>query len=211
VLSSLKPGVEASLDWVSHDYLQTDAAINQGNSGGPLLNERGEAIGIVTAKAGGVSTEGLGFAIPLGRVLPIIQRLVAGESVPHAMLGLQLTDLTSQAAEMVAEEHDLALAGAQGALVMGVLPKSPAERAGIKGGDLIVSVGGRRVFSTVNLQQAVASLRPGASGTMELGVLRRGGQLTVRVSPIDFDEYTRARKEEEQSHRRSPSRLILMP
>ena len=210
VISSLKPGREATLDWVAHDYLQTDAAINTGNSGGPLLNERGEAIGIVTAKAGGINTEGLGFAVPIGRVLPILGALLSGEVMQHAMLGLQLTDAHTQAAELVCEEHDVALEGMAGALVIAVLPRSPAATAGIQAADLIVTISGRRIISSEQVQQAVSSMRLGSNGAMELGIVRHGAQRSVRAVPVDFEAYTCARKEEEKSQRRSPGRFILM-
>ena len=123
IVSSLRPNVEASVDWQSHDYLQTDAAINTGNSGGPLLNERGEVIGIVTAKAGGLNTEGLGFAIPIGRVLPVLHALLAGRPIPHPMLGIQLTEAHTQAAALIREEYDCPPDNVTpGALVIGVLP-----------------------------------------------------------------------------------------
>lgn len=100
VLSSLLPSTETALDWVSHDHLQTDAAINQGNSGGPLLNERGEAIGLVHAKAGGMHTEGVGFAIPMRVILPLLPHLASGRIIQHAMLGVQMCDAHAEAAEL---------------------------------------------------------------------------------------------------------------
>ena len=215
VVSSLKPELQAGLDWVVHDYLQTDAAINTGNSGGPLLNERGEAIGIVTAKAGGISTEGVGFAIPMGRVLPLLPSLLRGERVPHAMLGLQLTDVFTQAAELVREEHELHFNDTTpGALIMNVLPSSPAATASLQSGDLIVAIGGRRITSVAQVQQAIAAsaIQPGIYRSFELGVRQRSGQQrSVQVTPVDFDEYSRARKEEEQQRRLPSRRLILMP
>jgi S1-C subfamily serine protease len=211
VLSSLKPMVEASLDWSLHDYLQTDAAINTGNSGGPLLNERGEVIGIVTAKAGGMNTEGLGFAIPIGRVLPVIPSLIAGAAITHPMLGLQLTDVHTQAAELLREEYDLPPSvGTPGAMVVNVLPRSPADLGALKPGDLIVRANGRHITSAAHLQAVIASSRVGANASMELVIARGAGQRSVLVAPVDFEEYSEARKEEEK--RRSPSRrLILMP
>ena len=190
---------------------ETDAAINTGNSGGPLLNERGEVIGIVTAKAGGVNTEGLGFAIPIGRILPIIPALVAGSSISHPMLGLQLTDVHTQAAELLREEYDLPTSvGMPGALVVSVLPKSPADLAALKPGDLVVRANGHGILSAAHLQAVLASVRLGANASMELRIARGGGQRSVFVSPIDFDEYSQARKQEDK--RKSPShRLILMP
>lgn len=95
---------------------------------------------------------------------------------------------------------------------MSVLPSSPAAVAAVQPGDLITSVSGRRVSSCVEVQQLVAGIRLGNS-VVELGLMRRGGPVGVRVRPIDFDEYTKARQAEQSSQRLgSPSRsFVLMP
>lgn len=213
VLSNLRPSTETALDWAAVDYLQTDAAINHGNSGGPLLNERGEAIGLVHAKAGGMNTEGLGFAIPMRAILPLIPNLCAGATIQHAMLGLQMCDNgISEAAEMVREEYDLpAFDGTQGALVMNVLPSSPAAVANVQPGDILTIVGGHRVSSARDVQLILSGFRLNSNALLELSILRRGGPTSTKVRPIDFDEYTRTRQQEQMQ--RSPSRrgVFLMP
>ena len=213
VLSSLRPSTETALDWAPMDMLQTDAAINQGNSGGPLLNERGEAIGLVHAKAGGMHTEGLGFAIPMRALLPLIPNLCAGATMQHAMLGLQMCDNgISEAAEMVRDEYDLPpFDGTRGALVMNVLPSSPAAVADVQPGDVLTIVGGHRVSSAREVVQIVSGFRLNSNALLELGILRRGGPMGTKVRPIDFDEYTAARQQERMQ--RSPSRrgIFLMP
>ena len=125
---------DASLD----DYIQTDAAINFGNSGGPLINARGEVIGINSAISSRASN--IGFAVPINQAVAIIPQLKARGRVSRGFVGLVLTDITPDL------QRSLNLSVSRGALVQDVSGDSPAERAGLKPYDIILGVDGRDVF-----------------------------------------------------------------
>ncbi|MGB8702542.1 MAG: trypsin-like peptidase domain-containing protein, partial [Thermosynechococcaceae cyanobacterium] len=119
-------------------FIQTDAAINPGNSGGPLLNARGQVIGVNTAILQGA--QGLGFAIPIDSAQPIAQQLVATGKVEHAYLGVRMVDLTPELRDRLNREENLKLDTDKGALVVKVIPNSPAAKGGMEDGDLIQTI-----------------------------------------------------------------------
>ena len=125
------------------DYIQTDAAINFGNSGGPLINSRGEVVGINSAISSKASS--IGFALPINQAVAVLPQLKATGSVSRGFIGVTLTDVTP------ALQQALGLAVADGAMVQDVTPRSPAERAGLRPYDVIVEVEGRRVTSNQEL------------------------------------------------------------
>lgn len=164
------------------DFLQTDAAINPGNSGGPLLNLRGEVIGINTAIASSSGgSEGIGFTIPINMAMVIAEQLIDHGSVVRAYLGVKLdSSFTPQAA---------AAAGVvppAGARVTGITPKSPAELAQLQIGDIILQFDGTRIEDDNHLINLV-SLTP-VSKEVPLVLFRGGEKLTIRVTVGDRHE-----------------------
>ncbi|EIF6152428.1 trypsin-like peptidase domain-containing protein [Clostridium perfringens] len=138
------------------DYIQTDAAINPGNSGGPLINSKGEVIGINTAKKVGEDIEGIGFAIPINEVKTRLGSL----SKPILKLGITARTVTPE----LAKENKLE----EGVYVVGVQEFSPAEKAGLKIGDLIVEFGGKRVKTLEELNQVKSQYNDGDSVPVEI-------------------------------------------
>jgi S1-C subfamily serine protease len=154
---------------ILHDLVQTDAAINQGNSGGPLLNLAGAAIGINTALI--PSAHGIGFAIAINTAKRIMTELIAGRPIVRPSLDLQAVSVTPQ----IAYANDLAVE--RGALVVRVDPGGAAEVAGVEAGDVVTAVAGRPVKNLRDLHDALFGHRPGA--TIELTLWREGRKVTV--------------------------------
>jgi serine protease Do len=154
------------------DYIQTDAAINPGNSGGPLLNLSGEVVGVnaaIVSESGGF--EGLGFAIPSNMAKAVAEAIIQHGKVVRGWMGVSVQELTPAAAK------NLNAKGARGALVTGVAKGSPAEKAGIKKGDVIVRFEGAALEGANDLRNRVAASRIGK--TVEMGLLRRGEEVSV--------------------------------
>jgi serine protease Do len=180
------------------DFMQTDAAINPGNSGGPLLNLQGEAIGVNTAiasRSGGYM--GIGFAIPSNMVQAIKQQLVTQGKVVRGYLGVSIQPLTSALAE------SLQLSTAEGGLVAEVAPDSPAAKAGLKRGDVIVSFNGQPVNDPGQLRNLVAMSAPGTKATLQVLRANQPRQMTVELAELPR-EHTAARGSEEMQ---APARL----
>jgi serine protease Do len=174
------------------DLIQTDAAINSGNSGGPLVNSRGEVIGINTAIVANGFTGGnvgIGFAIPINRVKTIVQQLIEKGAYRRGYLGVALSDIP---ADMKDE-----LKATQGILIRSVEKGTPAERAGIEPGDIVTEVDGTPVRNESHFREMIADKGPGA--TVTLKILRDGKPLTVRATltnhPDDVEEENTARAE----------------
>ncbi len=155
------------------DFIQTDAAINPGNSGGPLLNGSGEVIGINTAIR--ADAMGIGFAIPINKAKAIYAQLAKGEQVSHPFLGIQMIDLTPE----IAKENNadpnapMMIPEVKGVLVMRIVPNTPAEKAGIRKGDVIVQIDGEAVTAAEKLQNMVENSKIGQSLKLKL---RRGSE-----------------------------------
>jgi serine protease Do/serine protease DegQ len=150
------------------DFIQTDASINPGNSGGALVNLDGQLVGINTAifsRSGG--NIGIGFAIPSNMVKAVMTQLIQYGEVKRGMLGVQLAN---QFTPDIAES--LGLENAKGALVQQVVDGSPAEKAGVKAGDVITTVNGRAVANSTELRNTIGLLRIGEK--IELGLIREG-------------------------------------
>ncbi len=154
--------------------IQTDAAINPGNSGGPLVNMRGEVVGITTAVIRGGQAEGVGFAISTATARPIIQALMQQGRVERAYLGVTLVDVTSQ----LARQFNLPVE--QGVVITQVVSGGPAARAGLRVNDIIVRIGGRDVRNSGELLQALTQLRAGQ--TVEVEFYRGGSRQTTNVT-----------------------------
>jgi serine protease Do len=156
------------------NFIQTDAAINPGNSGGPLVNLDGEVIGINTAiysQSGGY--QGIGFAIPVNLARAVMEGLVRDGKVTRGWLGVSIQPLTHEMASA------LGLPGRKGALVSDVLDGGPAEKAGVKRGDVITAVNGKEVADANDLMNKVALLQPGTKA--RLTVWRDGKQATLEA------------------------------
>jgi len=156
------------------DFIQTDASINPGNSGGPLLNMNGEVIGINSAifsRSGG--SVGIGFAIPMNLARRIIDELRTSGKVVRAWLGVQIQPMTAALAQSFGLDH------ARGAIIANVEPDSPAARAGLQRGDVILSVDGTEVRDSSKLPVMVQ--KAGIGNTARLGVLRDGDEIDVNV------------------------------
>ncbi len=167
----------------SVSMLQTDAAINPGNSGGPLLNVRGEVVGINTAilsDRGQASNMGIGFAVPINLVREIVPQLRTGK-VTRGMIGVSIQPVDAEAFE------DLGLTSRAGAMVASVNPDGPAGKAGVRPLDVIVEFNGKAVKDRDQLVDMVTRTKPGAS--VPLKVLRDGKPtaLTVTVGELDLE------------------------
>ena len=154
------------------DYIQTDASINPGNSGGPLFNANGEVIGINTAiVAGG---QGIGFAIPVNMAKTIIPQLKEKGKVTRGWLGVSIQPITPELASSFGLQDE------KGALVAEVLKDSPAERAGLKAGDIIVEFDGRKIGEMNELPRVVAGTPVGSKATLK--IVRDGKREEVAVT-----------------------------
>jgi len=154
------------------NFLQTDASINPGNSGGPLIDMDGHVVGINTAIV--PNGQGIGFATPASLADKIIRDLKSGRKIQRGWLGVSMQELDEDTAKAVG------LKEAKGVLVAQVLPGDPAEKAGLKAGDVILKLGGAAVDSPNALLSRIASLRPGEK--VQLGVWRQGKLLDVSIT-----------------------------
>ena len=160
-------------------FIQTDAAINPGNSGGPLLNERGEVIGINTAIIGGA--QGLGFAIPINSAQRLAQELLEKGRVDHAYLGIQMQTLTADLRQQLNGDprNDVRLSVDEGVVILGLLRNSPAVQAGLEVGDVIVSMNGNTIKDAEQVQQIVQDV--GVGDVIALNIDRGGRQVNLDV------------------------------
>lgn len=165
------------------NFIQTDAAINRGNSGGALININGELIGINTAIiAPGGGNVGIGFAIPSNMVKSLTSQLIEFGEVKRGVLGIKGTELTSD----IAKAFDLTVQ--KGAFVSEVIADSAAEKAGIKSGDIIVSLEGKPIDSFAELRAKVATT--GAGRQVKLGIIREGKEQSITVELQNGDDST---------------------
>ena len=163
------------------DFIQTDAAINPGNSGGPLLNARGEVVGMNTAIISGA--QGLGFAIPAEALQRISGQLVADGKVDHPFIGIQMVNLSPELRESVNADPNrgFTVASDEGVLVAEVVPGSPAAKAGLRSGDVVRQVNGAAIKTGQDVQNAVES--NGLSHDLKLQIERSGASETVSLRP----------------------------
>ncbi len=156
------------------DFIQTDAAINPGNSGGPLVNLRGEVIGINTAIASRTGAfMGVGFAIPSNMAIAVKDAIIKIGRVERGWLGVSLQPLTEELAQ------SFGYSSTQGALISDVLPDQPGAKAGLQPGDIIVEFNARPIESANQLRNLVAATPPGTKVT--IGVFRKGQRLTLQA------------------------------
>lgn len=160
-------------------FLQTDVPINPGNSGGPLFNLNGEVVGInsqIYSRSGGY--QGLSFAIPIDVAMKVEQQLLAHGKVERGRLGVQIQELNAETA------HNIGLPKPAGALVMGVENGSPAQRAGIEPGDVILSYAGTEVEHSGQLPTMVATTKPGSEVSVQVWHAGRAQERKVRVGTV---------------------------
>src|SRR5277367_1168063 len=163
------------------DFIQTDASINPGNSGGALVNLRGELVGINSAiLSGSGGNIGIGFAIPVNMAKGVMEQLIKYGQVKRGVLGVNIYDVTPDVAK------EFGLNEASGALVAGVAQGSAAEHAGIKTGDIIVSVNGTPIKSASELRNTIGMQRVGDQ--VEIGLLRDGKPLKVTALVAEHSE-----------------------
>ena len=161
-------------------FIQTDVAINPGNSGGPLINMRGEVVGInsqIYSRSGGFM--GISFAIPMDEAIRVSDQLRANGRVSRGRIGVQIAPVTKDVAE------SLGLGKAQGVLVRGVEEGSPAEKAGLEAGDIILRFDGKAIEKPADLPRAVGNTKPGNRVT--LTVFRRGANRDLSVTVAELE------------------------
>ncbi len=164
-------------------FIQTDVAINPGNSGGPLINMRGEVVGInsqIYSRSGGFM--GISFAIPIDEAMRVSEQLRSSGRVTRGRIGVQIGQVTRDVAE------SLGLGKQQGALVTGVEAGSPAEKAGIEAGDIIMRFDGKPIEKIADLPRMVGNTKPGTKSTVT--VFRRGSMrdLSILIAEIEPDK-----------------------
>ena len=167
-------------------FIQTDVAINPGNSGGPLINLRGEVVGInsqIYSRSGGFM--GISFAIPIDEAMRVSDQLRSSGRVIRGRIGVQIAPVTKDVAESIG------LGKPAGALVQAVEPGQAAEKAGVEAGDIIVKVDGKPVEKSSDLPRIIGNIKPGAKATLQ--VFRRGStrDLTVTVAEFEADRPAR--------------------
>ena len=187
IISTLnRPSSEVGIPDKRVDFIQTDAAINPGNSGGPLLNDQGEVIGINTAIR--ANAMGIGFAIPINKAKAIQGQLTRGEKVAHPYIGVQIVNLTPELAQENNRDPNapLLLPEIEGVLVMKVIPNTPASEAGLRRGDVIISIDNQPIKTADELQRIVDQSGLGTSLSIQV---KRGNQTRqFRVKTAQLDE-----------------------
>lgn len=164
------------------NFIQTDAAINPGNSGGPLLNARGEVIGMNTAIL--QNAQGLGFAIPINTAEQIAQQLVSTGKVEHPYLGIQMVTLSPEVRQALNEKKPDMVKEDQGVLVIKVMPNSPAAQAGVKTGDVIHKVSNQVTQTSDSVQQIIEKSSVGNQLSLEVNRSGKTLDLTVKLTSL---------------------------
>jgi serine protease Do len=184
------------------DFIQIDAPVNKGNSGGPAFDESGKVVGVTTAiysPSGG--SVGIGFAIPADTVKAVVAQLKETGSVTRGWIGVQVQPITEDIAD------SLGLQKAEGALVDELQPDGPASKAGIKPGDVIQSVTGEGVKDARDLAKKIAGIEPGQTAT--LGVFQDGSEKTVTLTVAKMPDRTVTENRPSREHRGSTASLGL--
>jgi serine protease Do len=187
--STVTAGIVSARQRDTGDYLpfiQTDVAINPGNSGGPLINMRGEVVGInsqIYSRSGGFM--GISFAIPMDEAMRVSDQLRASGRVSRGRIGVQIGPVSKEVAESIG------LGKPNGAQVIGVEPGTPAEKAGVEAGDIIIKFDGKAIEKSSDLPRLVGATKPGSKASVT--VFRRGAskELIVTVAEIEADKSTK--------------------
>jgi len=181
--NSVTAGIVSAKQRDTGDYLpfiQTDVAINPGNSGGPLINMRGEVVGInsqIYSRSGGFM--GISFAIPMDEAMRVSEQLRANGRVTRGRIGVQIEPVTKELAESIG------LGKAQGALINRIEPGAPADKAGLEAGDVIVKIDGKPIEKSSDLPRLVGNTKPGTKST--LTIFRRGAskELSIVIAELE--------------------------
>jgi serine protease Do len=188
--NTVTAGIVSAKQRDTGDYLpliQTDVAINPGNSGGPLINMRGEVVGInsqIYSRSGGC--QGISFAIPIDEATRVSDQLRSSGKVTRGRIGVQIDQVTKEVAESIG------LGKAQGALVRGVESGAPAEKAGVEAGDIIIKFDGKTIEKSSDLPRMVGNVKPGTKSVVT--VFRRGATKDLPVTIAEVEPETPARK-----------------
>ncbi|MGK7932635.1 MAG: HhoA/HhoB/HtrA family serine endopeptidase [Microcystaceae cyanobacterium] len=159
------------------DFIQTDAAINPGNSGGPLLNAKGEVIGMNTAII--ANAQGLGFAIPINKAEDIAEQLITKGKVEHPYVGISMVALNAEVKQEIKARQGWTIEGEGGVLIVRVVGNSPAQKAGLQAGDVITAINGQSINDPSDVQKAVDQLSVGDRLSFTLN--RKGNSLNLPV------------------------------
>ncbi|NJM66758.1 MAG: trypsin-like serine protease [Acaryochloris sp. RU_4_1] len=171
------------------NFIQTDAAINPGNSGGPLLNLKGEVIGVNTAIIGGA--QGLGFAVPVTIAKRISQQLLKDGQVAHPYLGIRMVSITEETKELLQEQTDWQVQQNKGVVVVEVLSNSPAATAKLQTGDVIVKIGKTQIDNTEQLQELLQSVTPEDQLTLTVIRDNQTRQIQLKVGTLQPKTFSR--------------------
>jgi serine protease Do len=185
-------------------FIQTDVAINPGNSGGPLINMRGEVVGInsqIYSRSGGFM--GISFAIPMDEAVRVSEQLRSSGRVSRGRIGVQIEQVSKDVAESIG------LGKPVGALVRGVEVGSPAEKAGVEAGDIITKFEGKVIEKSSDLPRMVGSVKPGTKST--LTVFRRGAvkEMSVVIGEVEPDKVAKKTPEREEKPKASAAAQVL--
>lgn len=193
--STVTAGIVSAKARDTGDYLpliQTDVAVNPGNSGGPLINMKGEVIGInsqIYSRSGGFM--GISFAVPIDEALRVSDQLKASGKVTRGRIGVQIGEVTKEVAE------SLGLTKAQGALVQRVEPGGPAEKGGLEAGDIILKFNGTTIDKPSDLPRMVGSTKPGSKATVS--VWRKGSARDVSLTIVELESDKAVKAEEKKA------------
>jgi len=183
------------------DFIQTDAAINPGNSGGALVNINGELLGINTAIRSPVGASvGIGFAVPVDLVKSVTDQLITHGKVVRGYLGIRPQEVTE------AIRQAIKLSDTRGVLVSEVLSATPAEKAGVRVGDVIVEVNGVKAVGVERFRQSIADMQPGAK--VRLTIVRNGRRMQIEAKLAEFAEEARASAPREEQRAKWPGLAV---
>jgi serine protease Do len=201
--NSVTAGIVSAKQRDTGDYLpfiQTDVAINPGNSGGPLINMRGEVIGInsqIYSRSGGFM--GISFAIPMDEAMRVSEQLRSNGRVTRGRIGVQIEPVTKELAESIG------LGKAQGALINRIEPGAPADKAGLEAGDVILKIDGKQIEKSADLPRLVGNTKPGTKST--LTVFRRGAikEMSIVIAELEPEKTAKRSTEVEEKPKASAS------
>ena len=194
--NSVTAGIVSAKQRDTGDYLpfiQTDVAINPGNSGGPLINMRGEVVGInsqIYSRSGGFM--GISFSIPMDEAMRVSDQLKASGRVTRGRIGVQIEPVTKEIAESIG------LGKAQGALINRIEPGAPADKAGLEAGDVIIKIDGKAIEKSADLPRLVGNTKPGTKST--LTIFRRGAtkDLSIVIAELEPEKVAKRSSESDE-------------
>lgn len=198
VSSPKRSAVEVGAPHLKGNYIQTDAALNSGNSGGPLVNDVGEVVGINTMVR--TNTEAIGFAIPINRAKQVYEVLKKGRKPSHAYFGMEVVSLTPDYARIFNEDPNVQrLPEVHGALVTRVVLGSPADKCGLRRNDIIVSVNGANILSSDDADTNLDVCIPGRTSIVQVARGDNGARHDLQVVPQDLHALLEERKRQQSN------------